>query len=219
VWGGILAEWEANPRDVIMYAYGYPSLFYFVVSGFNVAYTNAQIDTIVTDGFNLAKTGYIGSLSGWLTQGTIEAPVTTSGGPTPIVLPSYRQFYKRPLHLFREMSSIAIGDTSNVVKWEVSPTGTFSFLKNAGSDLSDVWRYGDGLVQSFSELQTPILRRNDLLTVGVNPNDVTLQREVSDGPDVLSKGRRQEPVFFSWVRDSVELDRVAEAAAEARSPG
>lgn len=208
VWGGFMGEWEANERDAIIYAYGYAGLFFFVTSDWNVSYTSAQIDTIVDDAFDRAVTDLTSTLSGWLNKGTIEAPVTTSGGATAIVLPSYRMFYKRILMVFQEMAAISVGETSNVILFEVTPSGTFRFLKNAGSDVDVTWEYGGGLVKGFYEGNVPILRRNDLLGVGVNPNDVTLRQEVSDAVDIAANGRRMEPMFFAWVRDSLELDRV-----------
>lgn len=212
VWGGILGEWEANDNDVIFYCYGHLALLYLVFSDWNSAYTNAQIDTIVDTEFDYVK-GLTNSIAGWLTKGTIEAPVTTSGGATAIVLPSYKLFYKRFLYTLREMASISIGDTTNTVVFEVTPDGTFNFWKNRGSDVDVTYRYGDGLIAGYAEGNVPIFRRNNIMAVGVNPNAVTLKYEHHDTTDSAAVGRRMEPAFFSWVRDSLELERVVELRA------
>ena len=207
VWGGILGEWSANERDAIFYGYGYSALLHLIVTDWNVAYSSTQINVIVDDAFDRAKSDLTSTLSGWLTKGTIEAPVTTSGGATPIVLPSYRMFHKRILAVMQEMAAIAIGDTTNVVTFEVTPTGTFNFWKNRGSDVAVDWRYPEQ-IQSFDEGAIPILRRNDLFGVGINPNDITLRDNETSPSDITTNGRRQEPLFFPWVRDSLELERV-----------
>jgi hypothetical protein len=208
VWGGFMGEWEANERDVIVYGYGYLALLYLYLTDWNTAYTNAQVDDIVDEQWTRAKTTLTSSLLEWVTTGTIEAPVTTTGGATPIVLPTYRVFYKRILHVMKEMAAISIGPTSNVVVFEITPSGTFNFWKDRGSDLDLVWRYGNRGVKGFSESNVPILRRNHTLAVGVNPNDVLLKQSKEFASDIAAKGRRMEPIFFSWVRDSDELERV-----------
>jgi hypothetical protein len=207
VWGGILGEWEANERDVIVYAYGYLAILHVLLSAFNVAYTNGQIDTIVSDAWTRAKTTLTSSLLGWITTGFIEAPVTTSGGSTAIVLPSYRMFYKRTLQLLREMAALGIGDTTNTVVFEITPDGVFNFWKNRGRDTSVVWHWGGRGIKGFSESHAALFRRNDLRGVGNNPNDATLKYDASNSSDITTYGRRMEPVFFSWVRDSLELER------------
>ena len=64
---------------------------------------------MVSDQWIQAKTTLTNSNLAWVTTGTIQAPVTTSGGGTAIVLPSYKLFQKRILFVFREMSAIGIG--------------------------------------------------------------------------------------------------------------
>lgn len=213
VWGGFLGEWEATERDVILYSYSYLGLLHFLTSDWNVSYTSAQVDTIVSEAFTRGKTTLSSSMAAWLTAGTIEAPVTTSGGATPIVLPSYRMFYKRILQIIREMAAFSIGDTTNTVTFEVTPAGVFNFWKNRGVDRDITYRYGDRQVQGFFEGFAPIARRNHVLAAGMNPNDALLKYEVSKAADITAKGRRTEPMFFSWVRDSLELERVAKLRA------
>lgn len=213
VWAGVLGEWQATERDVLIYCYGYLALLHLLLSDWNVAYTNAQVNTIVSDAWTRAKTTLTSSLVGWVTTGTIEATVTTSGGGTAIVLPTYRMFYKRTLQLLREMASFSIGNTTNTVVFEITPAGTFNFWKNRGTDTSIVWEYGKA-IKGFSDSSVPILRRNDLFAVGINPNDVTLKTEIADAADITTNGRRMEPTFFTWVRDSLELDRVAKLRAK-----
>lgn len=207
VWGGFLGEWEANEREVIVYAYSYAALLHLIVSGWNVAYTSAQVDTIVTA--LIALVAGVGKLSGWLTTGTIEAPVTTSGGATAIVLPSYRMFYKRVLQGLREMVAFSIGNTTNTVVFEVTPAGVINFWKNRGQDRSITWKYGDRKVKGFFEGFVPLARRNNVFAAGMNPNSALLRYTVTDAADITAKGQRDEPMFFSWVRDSTELERVA----------
>lgn len=207
VWGGFLGEWEATERDVIVYAYSYIGLSHLIATGWNVAYSASQVNTIVSDTFALGLGA--GKLSGWITSGTIEAPVTASGGATPIVMPSYRMFYKRILQVYREMAAFSIGNTTNTVVFEVTPAGVFNFWKNRGVDRSLTWAYGDRKVKGFAEGFVPLSRRNNLLAAGMNPSDSLMRSQITNAADVTAKGQRDEPVFFSWVRDSTELARVA----------
>ena len=211
VWSGWLGEREADSREAIFYAYGYLSSLYTLLSDWNVAYTNAQINTIVSDHWTRAKTTLTSSPIAWVTTGTIEAPVTTTGGGTAIVLPTYKLFYKRILFALREMATLGIGDTANTVLFEITPAGTFNFWKNRGVDQNVRWEFGGDYVMDFLDRSAVIFRRNDLLTVGMNPNDTLLRFEALNAGDITNYGRFQEPIFFSWIRDSTELQRGANA--------
>lgn len=210
VWAGLMGEWDANERDVVIYAYGYLAYFYLLASGWNVEYTTSQIDTIVSDLFTYLTSTLTDSPMAWLTSGTIEAPVTTSGGATAISLPTYRLFWKRGLFLLREMAALAVGNTTNQIVFEVTPSGTFNFWKNLGQDRTIRWEYGDRQVSGFSESAAPILKRTEVLAAGNNPNDALLRVDVDDATLRADIGRRMEPIFFSWVRDSEELEKVAD---------
>jgi len=172
-----------------------------------------QINTIVSDYITYAKTTLTNSPAAWLTTGTIQAPVTTSGGATPISLPTYKLFWKRGLFLLHEMAALAIGNTTNQPVFEVTPTGTFNFWKNLGQDRTTRWEYGDGRVAGFAESAVPILKRTEVLAAGNNPNDTLLRSDIDDATLRAAIGRSQEPMFFSWVRDSTELDKVAQYRA------
>jgi len=210
VWAGRLGEHHATYRDVVFYCYGALAGLFLLVSDWNMAWTNEQVDTIVTDLWTLAKTTRTDSPVGWVTTGTIQAPVTTSGGATPFVLPTYKVYYKKILSCLRELSAISIGNTTNTVLFEITPAGVFNFWKNRGVDSGLTWRMGDRYVMDFDDKQAPLLRRNDLLTVGINPNSITMRNQEKDDVDAAAYGRQQEPLFFSWVRDSDELERVGE---------
>jgi len=211
VWAGWFGmEVDANETDVILYCYGYLAGLYWLASDWNVQYTSAQINTIVSDAWTRAKTGITSSPVNFVTTGTIEAPVTTSGGATAIVLPTYSEFYKRLLFVMQEMAALGIGDTTNTVVFEITHAAapTFNFWKNRGTDKADVvWRYGDGLVRGFRDYQLPIYHRNDILAVGSAPNNTLLRYEWSDATDITAYGKRQEPLYLSWVRDQTELQR------------
>lgn len=207
VWSGFLGEWDANERDVILYGYGHLGLFYFTHSAWNVAYTSAQVNTIVSDELTASK-GQTNSLTNWITTGTIEAPVTTSGGATPISLPTYRLFWKRTLFTFRELAALSVGNTTNSIVFEVTPSGTFNFWKNLGQDRTNLmWEYGDSRVSGFTESHALIERRNYVSAAGSNPGSALLRTQQSGTTSVI--GKRMEPIFFSWVRDQTELERVA----------
>lgn len=207
VHAGMMGEWQANARDVIIYSYGYLAALYLLLTDWALSYTNAQIGTIVSDAWTRAKTTLSSSLVGWCSTGTVQSPVTTSGGATPIVLPTYKAFYKRILFLLREMAALGRGNTTNNVVFEITPSGVFNFWKDKGVDRPIIWRYGDGVVRDFDEDMATIYRRNDLMAVGANPNNVLLRQEESDPADILARGRRMDTVYFSWVRDSTEMGR------------
>lgn len=212
VWTGWFGlEKDSTERDVIFTCYGYLAGTYWANSDWNVQYTNAQIDTIVSAAWTRAKTGIASSAINFVTTGTVEAPVTTSGGATAIVLPKYSQFYKRILFVFQEMAALAISDTTNSVVFEIThaTAPAFNFWKNRGVVKADVvWRYGDEIVKGFHEYEMPVYRRNDVLAVGSAPNNALLRYEWLASSDIAVYGNRQEPLYLQWVRDQLELQRV-----------
>jgi len=109
------------------------------------------------------------------------------------------------------MATLGIGDTANTVLFEITPAGTFNFWKNRGVDQNVRWEFGGDYVMDFLDRSAVIFRRNDLLTVGMNPNDTLLRFEALNAGDITNYGRFQEPIFFSWIRDSTELQRGANA--------
>ena len=220
VFGGIWGGLSANGEDAILYAYGYEALLYSLPTDWNTRWQDAQIDTIVTDLWTRAKTTLTWSPLGFVTTGTIQAPVTTSGGATAIVLPLYRTYNKRILFCIRELVALGTSDLTNTVYFELLPatsptstTVTFNFWKNKSTDQTDVkWEYPNGLVRDFNDDQEPILARNDIVSVGSSPNDILLRQEVDHAGGTYGYetiGRRMEPLYFAWVRDEDELTRVS----------
>lgn len=210
VFTGWLGEGDANHRDVVFYAFGYLGGLFWMTSDWAKTYQNAQIDTIVSDTWTRAKTTLSNSRLNFVATGTIEAPVTTSGGTTPIVLPTYTVFYKKLLNVLREMAALGRGNTTNSVVFEIAPsaTPTFNFWKNRGVDRPDIkWEYGDARVAGFRHHFIPIFRRNVIHAAGSSPNDILLRQDFTDSADLTATGRLEEPVYFSWVRDNTELVR------------
>ncbi len=210
-WGAL--ETDANQDDVILYGYGYVAGLYWTLSDWNVQYQGAQIDTIVSDLWTRAKTTLTHSTLGFVTTGTIEAPVTTSGGSTPVVLPKYSMFYKRLLFVLREMCSISMSDTTNNVVFEITngATPTFNFWKNAGTDRSASlrWVWGGPEIAKFRAYGQPVYHRNNYYAVGSSPNNSALRKTGEDGTDLDTWGRRAEALYMTWVRDSTELENAA----------
>ncbi len=214
VFAGPMGEWQANETDVIVYAYGYLAKAYSLLSPWNVLYSSSQVDTIISAEWAAIKALTSSPLS-WVTTGTVEAPVTLSGGSTKIVLPAYRIFYKRFLQTCRELAAFSIGDTNNAVVFEITPSGTFNFWKNKGVDTTTIWEWGDHAVAGFDDSNLPILRRNELLGVGHDANSGVLFADKLSSSDAAAVGLAQEPVFYAWVRDSVEMTRVTDHRAAA----
>lgn len=217
VWRGLLAEHEATGTDVIFYAYGYESVLFKLCTDWNQTWADAQIDTIVSALWTRAKTDLTYSQLGFVTTGTIEAPVTTSGGATPIVLPVYKAYYKRLLFTLKELTAIATSDTTNVCyfnfDYSTDPTNkavTFNFYKNETDDRATVWEYGVN-VKDFQESYAPIMGRNDILGVGSGARNQLYRvrdTQASGTAGYETVGRGQEPVYLSWVRDETDLTRV-----------
>lgn len=217
VWRGILSEHEATADDVIFYAYGYEGPLFWLQTDWNQTWKDKEIDDIVSDLWTRAKTTLTYSQLGFVTTGTIQAPVTTSGGATPIILPLYKTYYKRILFALKELVAISTSDTTNVCFFEMdySTTATnnavtFNFWKNNTTDTSIVLEYGHN-VRNFEERYVPIMGRNDILGVGSGARNQLYrvrdtQQTGSAGYEAV--GRRQEPVYLSWVRDEDDLTRV-----------
>lgn len=123
VWRGILSEHEANARDVILYAYGYESVLFWLQTKWNQTWTNATIGTIATALWTYVK-GLTSSQLGFVTTGTIQSPVTTTGGSTAITLPSYKAYLKKSLFMLKELVAVAASDTANTCYFELAHTAT-----------------------------------------------------------------------------------------------
>lgn len=223
VWRGILSEHEANRDDIVFYAYGYESLLYRLLSGWNQTWKEEQIDTIVSNLWTRAKTTLTYSKVGFVTTGTIEAPTTTSGGATAIELPSYKLYYKRILFALQELAALGTSDTTNIVYFEIdypqsatNNAATFNFWKNRSDLTTTVHEYGNN-ADGFFDRYVPILGRNDIFGVGSGAkSQLYRHREqtaaTSAGYELF--GREQEPIYLSWVRDSADLQRVTKLRAK-----
>lgn len=222
VWRGVLSELDATHDDVIMYAYGYESILYWLLSAWNQTFENVQIggasDAVVNKLWSRAVS-LGGSQLGWATTGTIEAPVTTSNGATPIELETYKVYFKRILFAFKELVAVAVSDTTNVCYFELdystSPTNeaiTFNLWKDNSSDVTDPKLVHPGNIVGFSDRYVPILGRNDIKAVGTGARDQLFRVSKTTTLGTFGSdnfGLRQEPLYLSWVRDEAELQRVA----------
>lgn len=216
-WRGFLGEHEATQRDVIFYSYGYVAHLYWLLTTWNMSWKAKEIGDIASDLWTRAKTGISQSPLEWITTGTIQDPVTTSGGSTAIALPSYKLYYKRILHALKELVAVATSDTTNVCYFEIAHsttptthTNTFNLWKNKSSLSPVVLKYGHN-VSDFGDRFAPILTRNHLVGVGSGAHNLIFRKaetQASGGHGYTSFGRRQEPLFISWTRDVTDLERV-----------
>lgn len=208
VFGGWLGtEIDSRSDDVIIYAHGYMSSLFYLHTEWNTTWNDAHLGTIAGDLWTRAQVGATGTELGWATTGTIQAPATTSGGATPIILPVYQTFYKRILFALRDLSDIARSDTTNAVVFEITPTGVFNFWGAKGGNRDVVYEYGTRDLADFQVIQTPVDRRNRVLAVGMSPRDLVLRTETAVAN--AGWGRREEALLLQWVRDQTELERVA----------
>lgn len=215
VWSGFLGtEVDATSHDVVFYCHGFLSALYWLHTDWESTWTTKQINEIVLDVWNEAKFGIANTEVNWVQTGTIEAPVTTSGGATPIVLPKFQTYYRPLLFVLRDLSAIARSDTTNVVKFEIdhiepNPTlndAHFNFYKNYGSDKTLAFQWGHE-IQDYHHLYQPANRVNRVLAVGSSPRNSIMRTVQEASPGVY--GRKQAALYLSWVRDQTELERVA----------
>lgn len=217
VWRGFLGEHEATDRDVIFYCYGYVAHLYWLLSLWNMSWKEKEVGDIVSDLWTRAKTGIPDSPLAWVATGTIEDPVTTSGGSTKLELPSYKLYYKRILHTLKELTAVATSDTTNICYFEIdhsttptTHTSTFNFWKDRSSTSPIVLKYGHN-VASFGDRYAPILTRNHLVGVGSGASNLIFRKvasQASGSHGYTLFGRRQEPLYISWTRDERDLERV-----------
>lgn len=217
VWRGFLGEHEATERDVVFHCYGYVGHLYWLLTTWNMTWTNKTIGTIASDLWTRARTGIPDSPLAWVTTGTIESPVTTSGGSTAITLPSYKAYYKRILHALKELTAVAASDTTNTCYYEIdhstSPTthtGTFNLWKDRSTERPIVLAYGTN-VSGFGDRFAPVLSRNHLVGVGSGAHNLLYRKSVTQSGGsrgYTAFGRRQEPIYLQWVRDESDLERV-----------
>lgn len=208
VWSGWPLEMDETENDVVFYAYGYAAAMYWQHTGWGTTWTDAQLDTIFTDVMDTIITAGTDSLLGWTTAGTIEAPVTTSGGAVALTLPLYKVYRKRALFVAKELVAVAASDTTNRVWFEITPAGVYNLWKNKGDTITTTKLEYPGLVQGFHRVRVPAHRRNIIYGIGSSPQDVVLQSVQADTSDSGTRGRREEAINLEWVRDQSELDRV-----------
>lgn len=207
VWAGWIGETDETETDVIFYAYSYVAGLFWMHSDWNHLWTGKNLATISDDLIDRAVALSQSALE-WITIGTIQAPATTSGGSTAILIPEYRINYKRILFALQEIAAMAASDTTNRVVFEITPEGVFNFWARHGTTRTDqMWEYG-GNVSAYRRLRTPMDRRNVVLGVGSSPRDIVVRNTQDDVPDRMANSRREEAVFYSWVRDEEEIERV-----------
>jgi hypothetical protein len=209
VWGGLgPLEIDETSQDMIVYCYGHAASLYWTLTGWDKTWTGQTIKEIVDDAFSTGQ-AKANSMMAWLTSGTTQAPATTSGGSTDIILPSYKANYKRLLFLFRELSAYSASDTSNRVWFEVTPSGVFNFWKNKGATKQvPQLVYPSGNVLDFRRYRMPVDMRTKLYGVGTSPRDTSLRSTSEDVALSEARGLREDSIYMQWVRDSDELDRV-----------
>jgi hypothetical protein len=220
VWRGIMTEIDASATDVILYGYGYEHVLYHIITPWNQTYENVVIGGIssapINTLWNKAKTDTSSQL-GFATTGSIQTPVTTSNGSTDLTLESYKLYYKRLIFAMKELVAIAVSDTTNVVYFELDygtdpyqQNLTFNFWKDNGQD-TDIRLEFPGPISNFKDRYVPIFSRNRLQAVGSGARDQVFRSEQAQTSGAFGEtlfGTRQEPIYFNWVRDQAELDRV-----------
>lgn len=209
VWNGILGtETSEESDDIIFYAHGYLAPLFWLVTGWNAVWVNFNLKQIVDDVWNNAKNQIVGSELKFVATGTTEAPPTASGGGTPLLLPTYTAFHKPSLNILRELQAVARSDTTNVTVFEIThgTTPTFNFWKNKGVDTNVVFTFGGVEIKDFWYSRLEAHRRNQIFGVGTSPRDLILRSDQSVA--VGTAGRKQSPIYFQWVRDQTELDRI-----------
>ena len=208
VWTGLLMDADESSRDVVFYAYGYVAALYWLVSDWNQVFTNQTVGSIASTLWTRAKSVITYSNLAFVATGTIQNPATTSGGTTDIVLPNYQLYRKRILFALQELAALSISDTSNSVVFEIthSLTPTFNLWKNRGVVAPVRWQYG-GVIADYHHPVSQVWRRNDVYILGADPHVTLLRLEVESVPDEQAWGRRQEPIFLTWVRDQTEMTR------------
>jgi hypothetical protein len=225
IWRGWLMESDATDRDVVFYCYGYLAGLYWAATNWAQTFTNATIGSIVTTLYDQAKDRQINgndvSLLKWIPRNTVQSPVTTTGGGTAIVLPTYKVHHKRVLFVMRELAAIGMSDTQNTVVFEITPdvAPKFNFHKDRSIDRPNVvLEWGDDQMAGFRILRAPVHRRSRIFGVGSNPQNLALRYTWTDSDSVLSThGLREEALYLAWVRDQEELQRVTKLrAARAR---
>jgi hypothetical protein len=211
VWSGWVGETDEAPDDIIIYGYSYLAGLYEIQTAWETEYLGQEISDIIEAQWDRALAGIGDARVKWMTKGTVETLVTTSGGATPFTMDRYTVYYKRVLFLMQELVAAAISDTTNRVVFEITPAGVFNLWKNRGTDLTNLaWHYGDPGILGYRRQRMPVDHRNDIYAVGTSPRDLVLISNQLDATDFNnSGGRRQESIYMQWVRDQDELDRVA----------
>lgn len=216
VWAGWLMESDEQDDDVVFYAYGYVAGFYWALSDWDQQFASQEISNIVRDLWTRTHTDSQYSLLRFVATGEIEGAQNATDGAGEIVLPDYPLFYKRLLFAFQEIAALGMSDTSLNVVFEIThaENPAFNWWHDKGTRKADVtWHYGSEIL-SYQRRRLPVYRRNNVFVVGATPHNSVLRKEVSDSTDMEEWGRRQEPLFLSWVRDETELDRIAKLRAK-----
>lgn len=207
VWGGWIGETDETQSDMVVYCYSWESGLFELHTDWGTEWEDKTIAEIVQDLWDRAQT-LTDSRMAWMSDGTFQAPVTTSGGAIDYVQPLYRVYYKRLLFAIQELVAAGISDTTNRVVWEITGGGTFNLWKDRGQDIDQRWEWGDPRILGYRRIRLPVDRRNVLLGVGTTPRDVALRTTQADAVDRAANGRAEESIYLQWVRGETELERV-----------
>ena len=210
IWEGLLMDSDEMEDDVIFYAFSRTALLAMQLSGFNEDYSGQTIGQIVKSLFDAAKAATNSLLQGVI-RGQIQDPVTTSGGSTAYEMNEYKLYKKPLLHAFQELATLAMGNTTNLVRFEIthSEQPIFQFWKNRSTTVTrTTFELGDGKVTGFRLHRRGSSRRNKLYGYGYTPTDVLLQDTEEDSSSQTTYGLREAAMLFDWVRDGGELSRV-----------
>jgi hypothetical protein len=206
VWSGWLAETDESSMDAVLYGYDYLSGLFKLHTDWAEEWTTATLDEIATDVWD-AAVARTKSRMGWMTTGTIEVPVTTSGGATPYEQGLYTTYYKRILFVLQEITAAGMSDTTNRGKFEITPAGVFNFWKDFGSELETDWMWGDPRIMSYRRFNRFLDRSNKILGVGSTPRDVVQRYTAEDAASQAVYGLAEDAVYLQWARDEDEVER------------
>jgi hypothetical protein len=221
VWRGILAEHDANGRDVVFYCYSYEHLLFSLYTKWNEKWRNQKIAGASGRPINdlwARAIAITDSPLQWVGTGTLQAPTNTTGGTSEITLNRYRTNWKRILSAMRELVAISASDTSNITyleidygKLESDLSATFNFWKDNTSDATDIRLEWGENVMDFNDRYTPVMFKNKTLAVGTGPRNQLYRFVHTVKGNTFGRntfGMRMQNMYLSWVRDRKELKRV-----------
>lgn len=213
VWNGFVAYVTDTKDGTDVYGLSWHEVFKWYGVGYNTTYTTQKIGSQIIEpiyDLQVAKADDI--FSAFLTKGTIQNPYTTGSSSTEKTI-TRTVFNESFFQLLQDMVSASSADSpsgawvQNTV-WDISLSATaptFSFMRDVGTDKSDVVFELDSEIVDFNFQVDLRSIHNDITGYAIQEGPKVITDNQADATSKTNFYRRELYPYFGTVTTSTEL--------------